>query len=404
MRFARWITPALALAALACAPGSAEAQRPQPRIIAGSDVPISTYPFQISLRMNGSFICGGSIRDASHIITAAHCVTNAANMPQPAALFTVGYGSESLSAQAVEPVASLSVPAEYQPLTLDSSYDVAVLTLSNPIDLNGPNAKAIPLVSPDQPEDAGTGTVTGWGDTSEGGSPSETLKGTTVALRGDPPCSSQYGADYVPSRTVCAGGGPLPDGSNPDTCQGDSGGPLVVDLDDTPGTNFALLGITSFGDGCGRQNVPAAYTDVQGDGIAAFLGAPSTGRSEPAAPQAPPPVIATRDTTRPTARVSRLTCTRRRRCSIRIATSDNAGQVSKLSAAVSRRVRTCRRRDGRRVCRTTTRRKTLRPRRISGGFVFSAVLARATYKLTAVATDTAGNRSRTLTRTFRVRG
>ena len=199
-----------------------------------------------------------------------------------------------------------------------------------------------------------------------------------------------------------------------------------MDLDDTAGTNFALLGITSFGDGCGRQNVPAAYTDTQGAGIATFVeastyqtatvtsgngetgtpGARGTTPVPPPAPvpQAPPPGIATRDTTRPTARVSRLACTRRRRCNIRIATSDNAGQVSKLSATVSRRLRTCKRRDGRRVCRTTTRRKTLRPKRISGGFAFSAVLARATYRLTAVATDTAGNRSRTLTRTFRVKG
>ena len=55
-----------------------------------------------------------------------------------------------------------------------------------------------------------------------------------------------------------------------------------------------------------------------------------------------------------------------------------------------------------RVCRTRTLRKRLKPRRISGGFAFSATLARASYKLTAVATDAAGNRSRTLTKTFRV--
>ena len=62
MRFARWITPALALAALACAPGPAEAQRAQPRIIAGSDVPISTYPFQVSLRITGASSAAGRSR------------------------------------------------------------------------------------------------------------------------------------------------------------------------------------------------------------------------------------------------------------------------------------------------------------------------------------------------------
>ncbi len=228
----------------------------------------------------------------------------------------------------------------------------------------------------------------------------------------------------MPARGVCAGGGALPDGSNPDTCQGDSGGPLVVDLDNSAGTSFALLGLTSFGDGCGRQNVPAAYTDTQGAGIDSFLNASTfqtatvTGGNfesgtpgarvvaQPAAvPQAPAaaPVAALRDTRRPTARLSRLSCTRRRRCSFRIRASDDGGVVAKLSATVRRRVRTCRGRGDARVCRTRTRKKTLRPRRVSGGFVLRAKLARATYKLTAVATDAAGNRSRTLTKTFRVR-
>ena len=234
----------------------------------------------------------------------------------------------------------MSVPTEYQPVTLDDSYDVAVLTLSEPIDLSGPNAKSIPLVNPAQPEDAGSGIVTGWGDTSEGGNISQTLKGTRVRVARRPSVC-QLLRIRVRSRraAVCAGGGALPDGSNPDTCQGDSGGPLVVDLDNTAGTSFALLGITSFGDGCGRQNVPAAYTRYPGDRDrlvsrrddlsdrdrdrrqrrGRYAGARAVEPGRPAS-QAPPPgapVIARRDTTRPTARVSRLACTRRRRCSFR---------------------------------------------------------------------------------------
>ena len=126
----------------------------QPRIIAGSDVPISTYPFQVQPGAStGSFICGGSIRDATHIITAAHCVLPAPRTsPQPAAAFTVGYGSDSLAAQPLEGVASCErADRSTGPSTLDDSYDVAVLTLSDPIDLSGPNAKAIPLVTPLSP-------------------------------------------------------------------------------------------------------------------------------------------------------------------------------------------------------------------------------------------------------------
>ena len=46
-----------------------------------------------------------------------------------------------------------------------------------------------------------------------------------------------------------------------DACQGDSGGPLF-----SKGKNASedvIFGITSFGEGCARKNVPAGYTSVR---------------------------------------------------------------------------------------------------------------------------------------------
>ncbi len=91
------------------------------------------------------------------------------------------------------------------------------------------------------------------------------------------------------------------------------------------------------------------------------------------APAPPAPVIAARDAVRPTARLSKLSCTKKRRCTFRVRASDNGGRVAKLSTQVSRRARTCKRtRSGAHKCRTT------------------------------MATDAAGNHSKKLTRTFRV--
>lgn len=55
----------------------------------------------------------------------------------------------------------------------------------------------------------------------------------------------------VTDRMFCAG---YPQG-NQDACDGDSGGPLVMDGE-------VLMGIISFGSGCGRAHTPGAYTNV----------------------------------------------------------------------------------------------------------------------------------------------
>ena len=69
---------------------------------------------------------------------------------------------------------------------------------------------------------------------------------------------------------ICGGG------SGPDTCQGDSGGPLVCALRDHSGENqvrgrkeneshevkiqYVLVGVTSWGIGCGKT--PGVYAEV----------------------------------------------------------------------------------------------------------------------------------------------
>ena len=43
-----------------------------------------------------------------------------------------------------------------------------------------------------------------------------------------------------------------------DACQGDSGGPLICDIDGSA----VLVGVVSYGDGCGEEGKPGIYANV----------------------------------------------------------------------------------------------------------------------------------------------
>ena len=52
---------------------------------------------------------------------------------------------------------------------------------------------------------------------------------------------------------------------NLDTCQGDSGGPLIANIDG----KFTLVGITSWGDGCGGPY--GVYADITHPSMMKFI-------------------------------------------------------------------------------------------------------------------------------------
>lgn len=404
---------------LMAAPAGAFAKTAHASIIGGTNAPIASAPYQVRVLVrSGGYVyqCGGSIRDATHVITAAHCVYINGVLAAPASV-TVGYGSASTGSLTTAAVSEVTMPTAY---TSDDSYDIALLDLAAPLSgYGGSNVKPIPLASAGSVATAvGAQTnafATGWGATAEGGTTTSSLMGVQLPLRDDSVCSLTYGSGYVSSRTVCAGGTGLNATGNPDTCQGDSGGPLAL--------NGTLAGITSYGAGCGRRLTPGAYTEVSNPEIAAIASgtAPSSSLSrgsqgvtspQPApAPAATIPVAQTRpaptppayaDTTRPTARLTSLHC-RKHRCSLTVRTADNSGGVRSLSVTVSRHVRSCHGRGSKRRCHTVRKTRRLSMHRITGGYKTAVTLVPARYMLTAVAKDTSGNRSKSLHRGFRVK-
>lgn len=96
-----------------------------------------------------------------------------------------------------------------------------------------------------------TATVTGWGwIKNQEGSFDSKLRRATVEILSHYLCEMITYPGQVNERMICAGyiNGGI------DVCEGDGGGPLVQ--------NNKLVGVVSWGDGCGVAGKPSVYTNI----------------------------------------------------------------------------------------------------------------------------------------------
>ncbi|KAH8026859.1 hypothetical protein HPB51_026194 [Rhipicephalus microplus] len=164
-------------------------------------------------------------------------------------------------------VASVIVHPEYN----DRRHynDVALLLLDVQARLRGvsqpfaclPDADSAPVVH-------GIATVLGWGHNSFGGTLQTVLQEAQVPLVENAACDRAYKSlgsydrefpQGVNEQFVCAGN--ITDGGV-DACQQDSGGPLVVSVERGRQTYYELVGVVSFGVGCGSAAFPGVYASV----------------------------------------------------------------------------------------------------------------------------------------------
>ncbi|CAG9792435.1 unnamed protein product [Diatraea saccharalis] len=215
------------------------------RIVGGDDIDITDAPYQVSLVNRGSHSCGGTIVSSDIVITAAHCVmgSNPANYQIRAGSSFSGHGGE------LYPVGDLLAHPDFSYSKMDN--DIAVIWMAKPFEFNEKIAAIDMYELGNEIDDGDDTTVTGWGNTREGGGFPSTLQRVMVPKVSEQMCNKAYAPIYtITPRMLCAGS---PTGGK-DACQGDSGGPLVH--------NNKLAGVVSWGLGCARPQYPGIYAKI----------------------------------------------------------------------------------------------------------------------------------------------
>jgi secreted trypsin-like serine protease len=236
-------TPILGWTALPTPSLAQEACRDPRRIVGGEETNIKEHPWQVALDVDGE-LCGGVIIEKNWVLTAAHCFASNA----PAGVRIKAGATDNRIGGVWNRVQNVFRHEKYNTKTKEN--DLALVKLVSP-----PTGTAIALAKPglelpqcEQLE------VTGWGRTADGkGGAADKLRKAMVPYVDSATCNERqsYNGKILPGM-MCAGFHEV------DACQGDSGGPLVLKGPDGP----VLVGIVSWGEGCGQKFKYGVYTRV----------------------------------------------------------------------------------------------------------------------------------------------
>ncbi|MEU9590627.1 serine protease [Streptomyces sp. NPDC048193] len=265
--FARVLARPLVLAAVATAiplASAASASAPAATdgiVVGGFPVDVSDSPWTVALSSRARFggtragqFCGGVAVGRTTVLTAAHCLGEEVlgSPPEQVGDLKVIAGRTDLLSDEGEEIPVRDVWVNPAHDDISNAGDFAVLTLSEAL----PAGSVIAMAAEgDTAYGPGTGAlVYGWGDTSGAGDYASGLRASRVRVLSDALCERAYpgGGDgrYLPGTMLCAG----VEAGGRDACQGDSGGPLVA--------RGRLIGLVSWGNGCGRPGNPGVYTRI----------------------------------------------------------------------------------------------------------------------------------------------
>ncbi|XP_055590617.1 trypsin 3A1-like isoform X2 [Uranotaenia lowii] len=220
----------------------AHAVQANARIIGGSAIKIRSIPYQVAVLEYGVQMCGGALIASQWVLTANHCFEE-----RSVFRYTVYSGSSDSTVGGVRSYLKEIYPHpsfDYK----EARYDFALLELKKPLKF-GPSTQ--PAVLPKTGESVEVGTTllaTGWGLTKNDEEPRNLLRSVELEVVDRNECARLLESE-LHDEVFCgykAGGR--------DTCQADSGGPISA--------NGKVIGIVSWGLGCGAENKPGVYGNV----------------------------------------------------------------------------------------------------------------------------------------------
>nr|QBA18416.1 MASP-related molecule Type 2 [Littorina littorea] len=220
------------------------------RVVGGREGVEGSWPWQVSVRLTGKHLCGGTLIDPYWVLCAAHCFQSNWRTTE----WSVMAGQQELMTssphQQLINVSKIITRHDYDDVT--SANDVALIKLAQPAKLGRyVNVACLPSVTLPPGEVC---YITGFGETLSTCCAGK-LKQAAVPLISANKCNLPDWYDgQVLDSMVCAGY----ENGGADACGGDSGGPLACEI----GGHWVVYGITSWGISCADVKNPGVYIQV----------------------------------------------------------------------------------------------------------------------------------------------